>query len=152
MNPESTLKKVEAHATGQPVRFIKMGPSHLSKMMQVVAQSVVVEFDLDRDASNQESSDAKSKSIAVVAMAGKFPDAENPDELWEIWMQGLDLHREIPPSQIDVRTYCDPTVKTRNTTSTPYGCFYDDADAFDLVTFRISPREAAQTDPMQRLM
>lgn len=35
---------------------------------------------------------------------------------------------------------------------TPYGCFYDGVGNFDIALFKMSPREAAQTDPMQRLM
>ena len=40
----------------------------------------------------------------------------------------------------------------RNTSITPFGCFLDHSDLFDTRLFKLSPREAAQTDPMQRFM
>jgi acyl transferase domain-containing protein/acyl carrier protein len=51
-----------------------------------------------------------------------------------------------------VKSHVDPTGKVRNTSLTPYGCFYDGVGNFDITLFKMSPREAAQTDPMQRLM
>ena len=49
-------------------------------------------------------------------------------------------------------THCDPTGKIKNTTLTPYGCFLDRPGFFDARLFNMSPREAAQTDPAQRLL
>jgi len=51
-----------------------------------------------------------------------------------------------------VRTHCDASGGKRNTTLTPYGCFIERPDLFDTCLFKMSAREAAQTDPMQRLM
>ena len=49
-------------------------------------------------------------------------------------------------------THCDPSGKFKNTTITPYGCFVDRPGFFDARLFNMSPREAAQTDPAQRLL
>lgn len=49
-------------------------------------------------------------------------------------------------------THCDPSGAVRNTTLTPYGCFLDRPGLFDARLFNMSPREAAQTDPTQRLI
>lgn len=38
-----------------------------------------------------------------------------------------------------------------NASHTPYGCFIDEPGLFDAPFFNMSPREAQQTDPMQRL-
>jgi len=51
-----------------------------------------------------------------------------------------------------VRTHCDPSGEKRNTTLTPYGCFIERPDLFDAHLFKMSAREAAQTDPIHRLM
>ena len=51
-----------------------------------------------------------------------------------------------------MRTHVDPTGKVKNTSLTPYGCFDDHVSEFDISLFKMSPREAAQTDPMQRMM
>ena len=39
-----------------------------------------------------------------------------------------------------------------NSMRTPFGCFVDDIGLFDAPMFRMSPREAAQTDPSHRLL
>lgn len=51
-----------------------------------------------------------------------------------------------------MKTHCDPSGKIKNTTLTPYGCFLDRPGFFDARLFNMSPREAAQTDPAQRLL
>ncbi len=40
----------------------------------------------------------------------------------------------------------------KNSLSTQYGCFIDNPGLFDSRLFNVSPREAAQMDPMQRLL
>jgi len=51
-----------------------------------------------------------------------------------------------------VGTHCDPSGAIKNTTLTPYGCFLDRPGFFDARFFNMSRREAAQTDPTQRLI
>lgn len=59
---------------------------------------------------------------------------------------------KIPIDRFDVRTHVDPTGKLKNTSLTPYGCFDHHVGQFDASLFRMSPKEAAQTDPLQRMM
>jgi iterative type I PKS product template protein len=89
--------------------------------------------------------------IAIVGMAGRFPSADSDEKLWELLMQGLDVHREVPPDRFDAQAHCDPSGKGKNKSHTPYGCFIDEPGLFDPRFFNMSPREAAQTDPMGRL-
>ncbi|KAI9731500.1 MAG: Type I Iterative PKS [Cirrosporium novae-zelandiae] len=93
---------------------------------------------------------AQSK-IAIIGLSGRFPSASDPEAFWELLYQGLDVHKEVPPERFDVKTHVDPTGKKKNTTSTPYGCWVDNPGLFDPRFFNMSPREATQTDPMQRL-
>lgn len=51
-----------------------------------------------------------------------------------------------------METHCDPSGVLKNTTVTPFGCFMDHPGFFDARLFNMSPREAAQTDPTQRLI
>ncbi|EME80693.1 uncharacterized protein MYCFIDRAFT_20039, partial [Pseudocercospora fijiensis CIRAD86] len=80
--------------------------------------------------------------IAIVGMAGRFPGAENVDELWKALMDGQDLHTEIPRDRFDAQSHLDAPA---------FGCFLDKPGLFDSRFFNISPREALQTDPGQRL-
>ncbi|KAH8585608.1 beta-ketoacyl synthase [Bisporella sp. PMI_857] len=94
---------------------------------------------------------AQRSRIAIVGMAGRFPGAKDTRELWDVLAKGLDLHKEIPKDRFDVTTHVDPSGKTNNTSTTPYGCFIDEPGLFDPSFFRMSPHEASITDPMQRL-
>ncbi|KAK4214708.1 hypothetical protein QBC37DRAFT_372701 [Rhypophila decipiens] len=89
--------------------------------------------------------------LAIVGMAGRFPDAASHEKLWELLEKGLDVHRVVPPDRFNVDTHYDPTGKAINTSHTPYGCWIENPGFFDPRFFNMSPREAFQTDPMQRM-
>ena len=93
----------------------------------------------------------QNDKIAIVGMAGRFPNAASHEKLWDLLEKGLDVHREIPSDRFDAKAHCDPSGKGKNKTHTPYGCFIDEPGLFDPRFFNMSPREAAQTDPMGRL-
>ncbi|KAK2598900.1 hypothetical protein QQS21_005642 [Conoideocrella luteorostrata] len=95
--------------------------------------------------------DTRSSKIAVVGIACRFPGADTTEEFWERLIQGQDMHCHVPPDRFDIETHVDPSGKQQNTSKTPYGCFVDNPGLFDALFFGMSPREAEQTDPMQRL-
>ncbi|OZJ01940.1 hypothetical protein BZG36_05397 [Bifiguratus adelaidae] len=92
-----------------------------------------------------------TSKIAIVGMAGRFPGAADHEAFWELLKKGLDVHREVPSDRFDAKAHTDVTGKAKNTSITPYGCFIENPGLFDPRFFSMSPREAAQTDPMQRL-
>ena len=94
---------------------------------------------------------ANVDKIAIVGMSGRFPGAASCEELWEVLEQGRDVHKTIPKDRLNVDTHYDKTGKKKNTSHTPYGCFIEEPGLFDARFFSMSPREAAQTDPMHRL-
>ena len=94
---------------------------------------------------------SQNDKIAIVGMSGRFPGAASPEKLWELLEKGLDVHREVPADRFDAKAHCDPSGKGKNKSHTPYGCFIDEPGLFDPRFFNMSPREAAQTDPMGRL-
>ncbi|KAI3318673.1 polyketide synthase for naphthopyrone YWA1 [Xylariaceae sp. AK1471] len=89
--------------------------------------------------------------IAIIGYSGRFPEAANPDSLWTILQEGRDVHREIPADRFDVNAHHDPTGKRKNTSKIRHGCFINEPGVFDARFFNISPREADQSDPAQRL-
>ncbi|KAK1760384.1 acyl transferase acyl hydrolase lysophospholipase [Echria macrotheca] len=99
-----------------------------------------------------EEQNLNTRAIAIVGMAARLPGSETLKEFWKVLEEGRDLHEKIRPDRFDVKTHCDPTGKTRNASLTPYGVFIDRPGYFDTRLFNMSPREAAQTDPQQRLM
>lgn len=94
----------------------------------------------------------KTPKLAIIGMSGRFPGGANSVEaFWDLLYQGLDVHKSVPPRRWDVNTHVDLTLKKKNTGGVPWGCWIDDAGLFDARFFNISPREAPQIDPAQRL-
>lgn len=93
---------------------------------------------------------AESK-IAIIGYSGRFPDAESNQKFWDLLHTGLDVHREIPKDRFDMKAHFDPSGKTKNTSRVQNGCFIKEPGLFDARFFNMSPREAANTDPGQRL-
>ncbi|GAB1214004.1 hypothetical protein ATERTT37_003160 [Aspergillus terreus] len=89
--------------------------------------------------------------IAIVGYSGRFPSAASNEAFWELLRAGRDVHREIPRDRFDWETYYDPTGKRRNTSRVKYGCWIDEPGLFDTKFFNMSPKEAENTDPAQRL-
>ena len=112
---------------------------------------------------------SKKPKLAIVGMAGRFPNAADHEKFWDLLEAGLDVHKrvyyidslcmkgadysllKVPKDRFNVDTHYDPTGKVRNTSHTPFGCFIDEPGLFDPRFFNMSPREATQTDPMHRL-
>ncbi|KAI1293162.1 polyketide synthase for naphthopyrone YWA1 [Xylaria venustula] len=103
--------------------------------------------------SSQISSSGRTEQsgIAIIGYSGRFPEAADAEGLWKILQEGKDCHREIPPDRFDVNAHYDPTGKKKNTSTVRYGCFINEPGVFDSRFFNISPREADQSDPAQRL-
>ncbi|KIA76012.1 polyketide synthase [Aspergillus ustus] len=95
---------------------------------------------------------AGSNSIAIVGMAGRFPGSEDLEGFWQSLLDGLDAHEEIPSDRFDIGTYFDSTGRAKNSLTTRYGCFLRNPGHFDHRLFNVSPREAEQMSPMQRLL
>lgn len=94
----------------------------------------------------------RQSKIAIVGMSCRLPGGStNTEKFWQLLEQGLDVYQKVPADRFDVETHCDPTGKRMNTGRTPYGCFVDNPGFFDAPFFNMSPREAEQVDPMQRL-
>lgn len=94
---------------------------------------------------------AAEAKIAIIGFSGRFPDAESNEKFWDLLHKGLDVHREIPPDRFDVQAHFDSTGKKRNTSKVLYGCWIKEPGLFDARFFNMSPREAANADPGQRL-
>ncbi|MGI5254862.1 type I polyketide synthase [Actinacidiphila glaucinigra] len=75
--------------------------------------------------------------IAVTGMAGRFPGADGPDELWRRLVDGEELLTRFPEA-------------ARGPLVPAYGVV-SDPDAFDAAFFGYSPQEALLIDPQQRI-
>ena len=109
------------------------------------------QFTNNPEAPENDRGPSKQPKIAICGLSGRFPDAADNEAFWELLEKGLDLHREVPKDRFDVTTHVDAQGRRTNTSHTPYGCFIKEPGLFDPKFFNLSPREAAQTDPMHRL-
>ncbi|RFU80155.1 beta-ketoacyl synthase domain-containing [Trichoderma arundinaceum] len=90
--------------------------------------------------------------LAVVGMACRMPGgADSPEQFWELLVNGTDTHTIIPSDRFDVDAHFDASGEAENTIGTRFGNFIANPGYFDAGFFNMSPREAEQTDPMQRL-
>lgn len=134
-----------------------IGPTQAaSTLASILKAQTELEIALRRPATDGEESAAKTFSgapikLAIVGMAGRFPDAATHEKLWELLENGLAVHRVVPKDRFPAETHYDPAGKIRNTSHTPYGCWIENPGFFDPRFFNMSPREALQTDPMQRM-
>lgn len=90
--------------------------------------------------------------IAIIGMAGRFPDSPDLECFWENLKAGQNLIHEIPPDRWDWRTsYGDPEAGENKTRVKHIGAVAD-VFGFDISLFGISPREAEAMDPHQRVL
>ncbi|THY13928.1 polyketide synthase [Aureobasidium pullulans] len=91
-----------------------------------------------------------SSKIAIVGFSGRFPEADGLDQFWDLLKQGLDVHQPVPSDRFNTSHY-DPTGRRKNTSKVKHGCWIKEPGLFDARFFQMSPREACQSDPAQRL-
>nr|WP_314465332.1 SDR family NAD(P)-dependent oxidoreductase [uncultured Clostridium sp.] len=101
---------------------------------------------------NTQTNEEIEDSIVIVGMSGKFPMAEDIEELWENLINEKDCIKEIPKERWDWREYYGNCKQEENKTEIKWGGFIDGVDEFDPAFFGISPREAELMDPQQRLL
>ncbi|GER89941.1 hypothetical protein KDW_41030 [Dictyobacter vulcani] len=89
--------------------------------------------------------------IAIIGVAGRYPQAENILEFWKNLRDGKDSIIEIPAERWDHSLYFDEEKSKPGKTYSKWGGFIADVDKFDPHFFHISPREAKLMDPQERL-
>jgi acyl transferase domain-containing protein/acyl-CoA synthetase (AMP-forming)/AMP-acid ligase II/surfactin synthase thioesterase subunit/acyl carrier protein len=91
--------------------------------------------------------------IAIVAMACRFPGGcDDLDSFWQLLSEGKDAIIEVPHNRWNNDKFFDPTPATPGKTNTRWAGFVDDIDQFDPAFFGISPTEAVEMDPQQRML
>jgi natural product biosynthesis luciferase-like monooxygenase protein len=91
------------------------------------------------------------EGIAVIGMAGQFPQAPDLATFWRNIAAGRDCIEEIPSSRWASSEFFDPDREAPGKSYCKWMGVVDDADKFDPLFFNISPAEAKLMDPQQRL-
>ncbi|KAL4781318.1 beta-ketoacyl synthase [Aspergillus varians] len=118
----------------------------------IVDPCILISAGVVRDDGLSRSGHLAHSKLAIIGYSGRYPDAKDNEEFWQILHEGRDTVDITPSNRWDVKTHVDPTLKKKNTSGTPYGCWLKDPGLFDAKFFNLSPREAPQVDPAQRLV
>ena len=92
------------------------------------------------------------KDVAVVGVACRVAGGNNnPEQLWQSLLERKDASGEIPAMRWEPYLRRDPRNAKILAQTTSRGYFLDRLEDFDAQFFGISPKEAEQMDPQQRL-
>ena len=168
----AVLQECTSRVKGSKCRVVPIGPTLdseliVSKLQEKDVQIVSLFETALGSVQRRGTGNHRASKIAIVGMSGRFPGGRDIHEFWEMLSKGLDMHKEVsqipktmictshylqvPADRFDGQAHYDPSGKGRNMSHTPFGNFIEDAGLFDPRFFNMSPREATQTDPMQRL-
>ncbi|MBO0856879.1 MAG: SDR family NAD(P)-dependent oxidoreductase, partial [Chloracidobacterium sp.] len=89
--------------------------------------------------------------IAIIGIAGRYPQARDLDEFWDNLKKGKDCVTEIPAERWNHDLFFDADRDKTDKCYSKWGGFIDDVDKFDPLFFNISPKEAELMDPQERL-
>ncbi|ALG08377.1 SDR family NAD(P)-dependent oxidoreductase [Kibdelosporangium phytohabitans] len=84
--------------------------------------------------------------VAIIGIAGRYPQAPDLDAFWRNLAGGRDCVTEVPQARWDHRAHA-----AEGGAYCGSGAFLDAVDEFDPLFFNISPREAELMDPQERL-
>lgn len=116
-----------------------------------IKKKVTEETEETEDKMADETKDEKEDGIAIVGIAGRYPEADTLEEFWSNLIVGKDSISQIPSERWDHRFFYDERKDVEGKTYAKWGGFLSDVDAFDAFFFHISPNEAERMDPQERL-
>ncbi|MGW0948892.1 amino acid adenylation domain-containing protein [Streptomyces sp. NPDC002623] len=90
-------------------------------------------------------------AIAIIGVAGRYPQADDVTEFWRNLRAGRDSVEEIPADRWDHGLFYSPDKSATGKTYGKWGGFVPGADRFDPLFFRMSQIEAEHTDPQERV-
>ncbi|AJR05679.1 putative Beta-ketoacyl synthase [Photobacterium gaetbulicola Gung47] len=92
--------------------------------------------------------------IAIIGLAGKYPESETLAHFWMNLANGVDCISEIPEDRWLIEGFYQKYQQLapgKLTSYSKWGGFLKDVDKFDPLLFGMSPREAELIDPQERL-
>ncbi|AVH67247.1 type I polyketide synthase [Nostoc sp. 'Peltigera membranacea cyanobiont' N6] len=89
------------------------------------------------------------EGIAIVGMAGRFPNAKNIEEFWRNLQDGVESISDFTNEEV-ISEGIDPAL-LNDTNYVKASGVLEDIDCFDALFFDINPKEAEVTDPQHRL-
>ncbi|TYQ17736.1 UNVERIFIED_CONTAM: polyketide synthase PksL/polyketide synthase PksN [Acetivibrio alkalicellulosi] len=122
----------------------------VEKQSQIRTNSLIRE-EKSVERNTPESINRKECDIAIIGLAGQYPQADQVDKLWEVLKTGKDCITEIPEDRWNMNEIFDREKGKLGKSYSKWGGFLEDADKFDCFFFNITPAEAELMDPQARL-
>lgn len=96
---------------------------------------------------------ASAEPIAIVGLAGRYPEADDVATFWRNLAAGRNSVREIPQDRWPLDGFFDAAENAgrKGKSYCKWGGFLDEVSRFDADFFGIAPREAVTMDPQERL-
>ena len=88
------------------------------------------------------SAPAHDAPIAIIGIAGRYPQADDLDAFWRNLVEGRDCIGEVPGERWHHAALFHPERNRPGTSYSKWGGFLDGIDRFDALFFGISPKEA----------
>ena len=92
-----------------------------------------------------------NEEIAIIGLSGRYPESKDIETYWDNLSNGKDCITEVPESRWDWRDFYSEDRSKVGYHYSKWGGFIEGVDEFDPIFFSISPREAANIDPQERL-
>ena len=99
-------------------------------------------------------SNSEQKPIAIIGISGRYPCAQTLAEFWENLKSGKDCITEIPEERWSLQGFYHPDRQeavAQGKSYSKWGGFVTGFADFDPLFFNISPKEALNMDPHERL-
>ncbi|MGW9434789.1 type I polyketide synthase [Streptomyces sp. NPDC055607] len=94
-----------------------------------------------------------AQDVAITGIGCRLPGGiDSPAALWELLRTGGDAVGTVPEGRWDAYRAVSPAHAAAVDRAARHGGFLADVDSFDAGFFGISPAEAAETDPQQRIL
>ncbi|MEV6810538.1 beta-ketoacyl synthase N-terminal-like domain-containing protein [Micromonospora sp. NPDC051296] len=91
--------------------------------------------------------------VAVIGVGCRLPgDVDSPDALWELLLKGGQTSGEIPAQRWRAYRERGPEYEAVLRETVTAGSYLGDVAGFDAEFFGLTPREAAEMDPQQRIL
>ncbi|WP_187696007.1 beta-ketoacyl synthase N-terminal-like domain-containing protein [Priestia megaterium] len=144
--PQACIKWTEYEASFLPKNLVqvKHGPP-VDKPLKAIKEAPVVP---NTNINSRE-------PIAIIGVSGRYPQANNLKEYWENLESGKNCISEIPGNRWSMESFFHPDKPEAIAQGKSYckwGGFIERFAEFDPLFFNISPREAINIDPQERLL
>src|SRR5690606_2564459 len=106
-----------------------------------VVEAITPKKTMAAEPKNPASLPVGDRAIAIIGMAGRYPDAPDLETFWQNLAGSKDSIIEIPASRWDWHAYFDTEKGTPGKSYSKWGSFLEDIDKFDPLFFNISPRD-----------